>query len=156
MALGGWDSIFTRGTQHPRTSCLSMCWGVEDSVVSAGNVRVFDADQAYLAWLRAHPQGCVLNTERGFSNSITQWGRGPAKKHPTRFYGSQDMDPMRISRDARKVVEEEFEHLESVPGAKLKVTLEIEADIAVGVPENIVRIVQENCAALKFRQHGFE
>jgi len=36
------------------------------------------------------------------------------------------------------------------------VTLEIEADIADGVPENIVRIVQENSAALKFRQHGFE
>jgi hypothetical protein len=36
------------------------------------------------------------------------------------------------------------------------VTLEIEAEVAAGVPEPTVRTVTENCRTLKFRDHGFE
>jgi hypothetical protein len=41
-------------------------------------------------------------------------------------------------------------------GSSVKVTLEIEADISAGVPENVVRTVTENSQTLKFNSHGFE
>jgi len=36
------------------------------------------------------------------------------------------------------------------------VTLEIDAEIQSGAPENVVRIVTENCRTLKFTSQGFE
>jgi hypothetical protein len=38
----------------------------------------------------------------------------------------------------------------------VKVTLEIEAIMPTGTPENVVRTVTENCRTLKFDAHGFE
>jgi hypothetical protein len=38
----------------------------------------------------------------------------------------------------------------------VKVTLEIQAEIPAGVPDNVVRTVTENSRALKFSSHGFE
>lgn len=41
-------------------------------------------------------------------------------------------------------------------GAEVRVTLEIEAEIPSGVPENVVRTVTENGRTLKFSSQGFE
>ena len=41
-------------------------------------------------------------------------------------------------------------------GANVKVTLDIEAEVPGGVPDNVVRIVTENGRTLKFTTHGFE
>jgi hypothetical protein len=41
-------------------------------------------------------------------------------------------------------------------GSAVKVTLEIEAEIPSGAPENVVRTVTENSRTLKFTSHGFE
>ncbi len=41
-------------------------------------------------------------------------------------------------------------------GAQSKVTLEIEAEIPSGAPENVVRTVTENSRTLKFNSHGFQ
>jgi hypothetical protein len=38
----------------------------------------------------------------------------------------------------------------------LKVTLEIEAQVPSGAPDNVVRTVTENSRTLKFTTHGFE
>jgi hypothetical protein len=38
----------------------------------------------------------------------------------------------------------------------MKVTLEIEAEVSSGVPEDVVRTVTENSRTLKFTNHGFE
>ena len=38
----------------------------------------------------------------------------------------------------------------------MRVTLEIEAEIPGGVPENVVRTVTENGRTLKFTSQGFE
>jgi hypothetical protein len=38
----------------------------------------------------------------------------------------------------------------------VRVTLEIEADIPSGTPDNVVRTVTENSRTLKFTQAGFE
>ncbi len=75
---------------------------------------------------------------------------------PRRFYGSVPLDPTRVGRDAGRIAEEVIAHLVGQPGAAVKVTLEIEARLPNGASERIVRVVTENCRALKFTDHGFE
>ena len=53
--------------------------------------------------------------------------------------------------DAR-IVEEKFRQA----GAKIDVTLEIQAKLPEGAPDNVVRTVTENARTLKFEQQGFE
>ena len=75
---------------------------------------------------------------------------------PKRFYGSVKLDSTRAGRDASRIAEEVLAHLVGLPGSDVKVTLEIEAHIPQGVPENVVRTVTENSRTLKFENQGFE
>jgi predicted AAA+ superfamily ATPase len=78
----------------------------------------------------------------------------PAK--PKRFYGSVQLNPQRVGRDAGKIAEEVVQHLALQPGATVEVTLEITAQMPEGAPDNVVRIVTENARTLKFTAQGFE
>ncbi|MBD3647474.1 MAG: AAA+ family ATPase, partial [Pseudomonadales bacterium] len=80
----------------------------------------------------------------------------PGSDLPTRFYGTVELDASRVGRDAGRIAEEVIAHLQGLVGAKVRVTLEIEANIPNGAPENVVRIVTENGRELKFRSQGFE
>jgi hypothetical protein len=73
-----------------------------------------------------------------------------------RFYGNVDIDAMRINRDASAIANEIVQHLTALNGARIKITLEIEAEIPDGVPDDVVRIVTENCQTLKFNSQSFE
>ena len=75
---------------------------------------------------------------------------------PTRFHGSVSLDATRAGRDAGRIAEEVITHLDGLVGAKVTVTLEIEAQIPDGAPEQVVRTVTENSRTLKFDSHGFE
>jgi predicted AAA+ superfamily ATPase len=75
---------------------------------------------------------------------------------PRRFHGSITVDATRVGRDAGRVADEVIAHLAGLVGSKVTVTLEIQADVADGVPEKVVRIVTENCRTLKFSHQGFE
>jgi len=86
-------------------------------------------------------------------------GRAPEEKkprRPKRFHGSVVLNTTRAGRDASQVAEEIVAHLVGLPGAEVTVTLEIEAVIPDGAPENVVRTVTENAVTLKFRSAGFE
>jgi hypothetical protein len=48
------------------------------------------------------------------------------------------------------------QHLTSLFAADVEVTMEIHGHVAEGIPENVVRIVSENCKTLKFQAQGFE
>lgn len=72
-----------------------------------------------------------------------------------RFHATAALDSARIGRDAGRIAEEIVAHLAGLVGAKVDVTLEIAATVSDGVPENVVRIVRENCAALRI-QSDFE
>jgi len=74
----------------------------------------------------------------------------------SRYYGTATLDPMRVSRDASLIAEEVITHLVGLVGADVRVTLEIQAKIPDGAPENVVRIVTENGRTLKFVNQGFE
>lgn len=75
---------------------------------------------------------------------------------PRRFHGTVTLDPTRVGRDSSRIAEEVIAHLVGLVGSKVVVTLEIEADIPTGAPDNVVRTVTENSRTLKFTQQGFE
>jgi hypothetical protein len=73
-----------------------------------------------------------------------------------RFFGSVTIDPVRLGRDAGRIAEEVVQHLSSILGANVEISLEIRADLPQGASEKVVRDVTENCRTLKFGQYGFE
>ena len=75
---------------------------------------------------------------------------------PKRFHGTITLDTTRVGRDASRIAEEVIAHLSSLVGAKVTITLDIEAEIPSGVPEPVVRTVTENSRTLKFTNQGFE
>jgi predicted AAA+ superfamily ATPase len=79
-----------------------------------------------------------------------------AAQRPRRFHGTVQLDPARVGRDASRVADEVIAHLAGQVGAEVTVTLEIEANIPSGTPDNVVRTVTENSRTLKFTSHGFE
>ena len=80
----------------------------------------------------------------------------PIQVAPKRYHGSVDLDPTRVGRDASRIADEVIAHLNGLVGSTVRVTLEIEADIPSGAPDNVVRTVTENSRTLKFTSQGFE
>ncbi|WP_018214270.1 DUF499 domain-containing protein [Desulfitobacterium hafniense] len=80
----------------------------------------------------------------------------PAAPKNKRFFMSADLDTTRINRDVQKYVEEIIQHLTSVDGARVRVSLEVEAETADGFTQQTVRTISENCRTLRVRDSGFE
>jgi hypothetical protein len=80
----------------------------------------------------------------------------PAATQPRRFHGTATLDPTRVGRDASRIAEEVIAHLAGLVGSTVNVTLEVEAEMPNGAPDNVVRTVTENSRTLKFTSHGFE
>lgn len=83
-------------------------------------------------------------------------GKQSIPQLPRRFFGSVELSPDRVGRDAGRIADEVISHLSGIVGAEVKVTLEIEATIPGGVSEKVVRTVTENGRTLKFKSQGFE
>ena len=80
----------------------------------------------------------------------------PAPAQPKRFHGTVILDPTRVGRDASRIADEVIAHLSGLVGAKVTVTLEVQAEIPSGAPDQVVRTVTENSRTLKFTSQGFE
>lgn len=65
-----------------------------------------------------------------------------------------NLDPTGVGRDAGRSANEVISHLEGLVGSKVKVTMEIEAEIPSGTPDNVVRTVTENSRTLEVHQPG--
>jgi predicted AAA+ superfamily ATPase len=75
----------------------------------------------------------------------------------TRYYGVIDLeDATRVNRDVATISNEIIQHLTSILGANVEVSLEINANIPGGLTEQQIRILSENSRTLRFRDHGFE
>jgi len=96
----------------------------------------------------------------GMDATLPEPGAGPAPTpvpaEPKRFHGTVTLDPARVGRDASRIADEVIAHLAGLVGANVEVTLEIEAEIPSGAPEQVVRTVTENSRTLKFKSQGFE
>jgi hypothetical protein len=79
--------------------------------------------------------------------------RGPVLR---RFHGSAKIDATRLSREVDLIASSVVQHLAGLLDAKVTITVEIEAEIPSGAPDNVVRTVTENCRTLKFDNQGFE
>lgn len=75
---------------------------------------------------------------------------------PRRFYGSIELDPTRVGRDAGRIADEVISHLSGILGADVSITLEIQAYLPEGASESIIRTVSENSQTLKFSSFSFE
>jgi predicted AAA+ superfamily ATPase len=104
--------------------------------------------------------GAGTTTTTGNGDSTTaQTGADPKVQPapaPKRFHGTVTLDPTRVGRDASRIADEVVAHLAGLMGSTVRVTLEIEAEIPAGAPENVVRTVTENSRTLKFTSQGFE
>ena len=94
----------------------------------------------------------------GVGLTATETSGDLVEKKPVlrRFYGSVEIDPLRINRDAPAIANEIIQHLTRLKGASVRIVLEIEADIPDGAPDDVVRTVTENCRTLKFNNQAFE
>jgi len=101
-------------------------------------------------------------TPNGVTPSIVHDGRvgydtnRPVPPKLRRYHGTVELDTMRLGRDAGRIAEEIVQHLSTLPGARIRVRLEIEAELPDGAPEGVVRTVAENGRTLKFLSQGFE
>ena len=73
-----------------------------------------------------------------------------------RFHGAVELSPLRLGTDAGRISDEILSHLAGLVGSEVNVTVEINVEVPNGIPENVVRIVSENCNTLKFSSHEFE
>jgi hypothetical protein len=72
------------------------------------------------------------------------------------IFGQMVDEPTRVGRDASRIADEVIAHLSGLVGAKVTVTLEVQAEIPSGAPDQVVRTVTENGRTLKFTSQGFE
>jgi hypothetical protein len=83
-------------------------------------------------------------------------GASPVAPKLKRFHGTVTLDATRVGRDASRIADEVIAHLSGLVGAKVMVTLEVEAEIPSGAPDHVVRTVTENSRTLKFTSQEFE
>ena len=84
-------------------------------------------------------------------------GPQPSSK-PGRFYGSVEIDMVRPVKSFDAILNAVVMELQRTQGAKVKLTLEIEAEATGGFDESEVSVVRDNAKQLKFKPEstGFE
>ena len=104
----------------------------------------------------AGPGGSGGDVTSGQPDTSTTEAGGDEVRSSRRFYGNVAVDAQRMGRDAGRIAEEIISHLLSQPGARVDVTLDIQASLPNGTDAAIIRTVTENCRTLNFNDCGFE
>lgn len=74
----------------------------------------------------------------------------------TRFFMSAKLDNTRVNKNVNDYLTEIIQHLMSIDGADVELTLEVNVNAPEGIPSSTVRTVSENCRTLKIQNFGFE
>lgn len=80
----------------------------------------------------------------------------PVERNPTRFSGTVMISPDRPARDMHQIVEAIVEQLTTLPGSKVSLKLEIEAEVPGGLDRAKVRTLIENANTLGFAEKSVE
>jgi hypothetical protein len=85
-------------------------------------------------------------------------GAQPEPGNPRRFYGSVEIDMVRPVKSFDSIFNAVVMELQRTQGAKVKLTLEIEAEAPKGFADGDVSVVRDNARQLKFKAEstGFE
>lgn len=81
--------------------------------------------------------------------STARLSEAPTAEPPTHYRAKSLLHPRHVSRDMAILFEELILHLNNVPGAKVKLTLEIEATSPQGFDEEFQHMIDENSQLLK-------
>lgn len=108
---------------------------IDQSTIATGSESTEDTDK-------------VDNGDKGEKSDLPKLNK--------RFYGSKVLNTARAGRDAGEIVEEVISHLVKLEDANVSVSLEINAKIPNGAPNDTVRTVLENCRTLGFETQEFE
>jgi uncharacterized protein len=101
----------------------------------------------------APPQPGTSGTPAGPSDKAPETG---GQRKPTRFTGTVMISPERPARDIHQIVEAIVEQLTTLPGSKVKLRLEIEAEVPSGLDRAKVRTLVENANTLGFIEKSIE
>lgn len=75
----------------------------------------------------------------------------------TSFHGTKRINVDRLPVEAATIGDEIVKHLQGLVGANVEISIDIQATVPDGVPDDIVRIVTENISTLRFDEGaGFE
>jgi hypothetical protein len=91
----------------------------------------------------------ATGTSTGTGTGTGHGGEGPQPPPIRRFYGKKEIEPAKLVREASDIGNEIVSHLAKLPGARVKVVLEVHAEVESGVPDDIARAVKENARVLK-------
>lgn len=80
----------------------------------------------------------------------------PLPRRSTRFFGRVELDPVRATLQFSQVVEEIVGQFTSLPGARVRIKVDISAEDPAGFGDGTVRAVKENGNALKFDEADFD
>ncbi len=105
------------------------------------------------------PAGSDSVAGSGSSTDLGAPSTGSSKpKRPTRFFGTVEIDAARPIKAVESIVNAVVLELQRTTGAKVKISLDIEAEAPNGFDEGEVNIVRDNARQLKFKPEstGFE
>jgi hypothetical protein len=77
-------------------------------------------------------------------------------RRPRRFYAKVALDPNRPTPQVSNIAQSILAELDRVRGAKITLTLDIDAEAASGFPEDVENVVRDNARDLRFTDFGFE
>lgn len=77
----------------------------------------------------------------------------PTNKH---FYMRASLDNTRVNKDVQNYLQEIIQHLTTLDGCSVELTLEVDAVNPNGIPSSTVRTVSENCRTLHVGDFGFD
>jgi hypothetical protein len=98
----------------------------------------------------------TINTIANGTQQVYEKNSSPEVKQNTHFYMSAKLDNTRIGRDVQRLVEEIINHLTSVDGCQVDISLELNAKAPDGLSQQIVRTISENCQTLRVTNFGFD
>lgn len=98
----------------------------------------------------------TINTIANGTQRVYEKNPSPEAKKNTHFYMSAKLDNTRIGRDVQRLVEEVINHLTSVDGCQVDISLELNAKAPDGLSQQIVRTISENCQTLRVTNFGFD
>ena len=72
------------------------------------------------------------------------------------FYGIVELDAIQAKKQFADIVDEVIMQFTARPGVKVKIAIEIQAELATGFEDGLQRAVKENCDVLRFKNAEFE